>query len=395
MKMVELGSICKISSGGTPNRKNKSFYGGDIYWAKISDITKSNKILKTTEEKITQRGLKDIRNKLFKKGTLFFSMYGSIGKVAFTDNQMSCNQAILGINPINNKVDLQYLYYYFIRFQKKLENSTRGVALKNLSATIVKQIKIPLPPLPVQKRIAAILDQADELRQKDQQLIDHYDQLSQSLFLDMFGDPVTNPKGFEVGTIRDVVTSVKYGTSKKASEEGRFKYLRMNNIDYNGNMNYNSLKYIDLEPKQIEKYNTKKGDILFNRTNSKELVGKTGLIQEEPEMILAGYLIRVRVNSRVNPYFLWKHLNSSWAKQTLNHMCKNIVGMANINAQELQDITTLIPPIALQNEFAERVRAIEHQKQQAEKAARYSEELFQSLLQRAFKGELVQEEQIT
>ena len=150
----------------------------------------------------------------------------------------------------------------------------------------------------------------------------------------MFGDTVTNPKGWEVGTIRDLVSEVKYGTSKPAVDNGKYIYLRMNNITYSGCMDYTDLKYIDVEDKEIEKYVVRKGDVLFNRTNSKELVGKTAVFKEDTPMIIAGYIIRVRPNERSNPEYISGFLNSSYGKRTLLDMCKAIVGQENINAQE-------------------------------------------------------------
>ncbi|MFT4696738.1 MAG: type I restriction enzyme S subunit, partial [Urechidicola sp.] len=270
-----------------------------------------------------------------------------------------------------------------------LENGFKGAGLKHISKGYISDIKIPLPPLDQQKKIAAILDAADAYRQKTKALITKYDALTQSLFLDMFGDPLRNPKGWEIVTIRDIITEAKYGTSSKADENGIYSYLRMNNITYKGHMDYSNLKYINVPDDQIHKYETKKGDILFNRTNSKELVGKTGIIATDDKMILAGYLIRLRMKEAYNPYFLWSHLNSKWAKITLKNMCKSIVGMANINAQELQNIKVVDPPMDLQNQFAERVQAIEAQKAQAQASLAQAEDLFNSLLQRAFKGELV------
>jgi type I restriction enzyme S subunit len=170
---------------------------------------------------------------------------------------------------------------------------------------------------------------------------------------------------------------------------GKYPYLRMGNITYQGYMDFSNLKYIDLSDKDKQKYLVTKGDLLFNRTNSKELVGKTGLYNDDADMAIAGYLIRVRVNKRANPYFIWGYLNSKHGKLILNNMCKNIVGMANINAQELQDIKVLLPPITLQNQFAERIQAIEQQKKQAQAGLQKSADLFNCLLQKAFKGELV------
>jgi len=153
-------------------------------------------------------------------------------------------------------------------------------------------------------------------------------------------------------------------------------------------MDFSSLKHISLSEKDKPKFLAKRGDLLFNRTNSRDLVGKTGLFNEEKEMAIAGYLIRARTNEKANPYFIWGYMNSKHGKQVLKHMCKSIVGMANINAQEFQNIKIVLPSVVLQNQFAERIQAIEAQKQQAQASLKKSNDLFNSLLQKAFKGEL-------
>ncbi|MGB5988320.1 MAG: restriction endonuclease subunit S [Marinifilaceae bacterium] len=286
---------------------------------------------------------------------------------------------------IKTSVDLKYRYLFYYLNSISIPNTGYNRHYKYL-----KEIKIPLPPLEEQKKIAAILDNADKIRQINKDLIKKYDELSQSLFIDMFGDPVNNPMGWDIVTIRDLISEAKYGTSSKAVENGKYTYLRMNNITYNGYMNYSNLKYIDVSDAEKHKYIVKKGDILFNRTNSKELVGKTGIISIDKEMIIAGYLIRVRTNEFANPYYIWAHLNSKWGKLILNNMCKSIVGMANINAQELQNIKILKAPIELQEEFAKRIKEIEKQKAIAEESLSKSEDLFNALMQKAFKGKLTQ-----
>lgn len=293
----------------------------------------------------------------------------------------------------NNLIFSQYFAHYLNHLTelKYFDKFLTGGTIKFINKKSMQDIPIPLPPLATQQKIAAILDVADAYRQKTKTLIEKYDQLAQSLFVDMFGDPVRNSKGFDLCTIRDLIIDAKYGTSSASEEKGVYPYLRMNNITFKGYMDYTNLKYIDISEKDKSKYLVKKGDVLFNRTNSKELVGKTGIIEAEAEMIIAGYLIRVRVNELANPYYLWAHLNSNWAKLTLLNMCKSIVGMANINAQEMQEIKILKAPIALQNQFAERIQAIGKQKQQAQASLQKAEDLFNSLLQRAFKGELTAE----
>ncbi|WP_201765744.1 restriction endonuclease subunit S [Treponema primitia] len=173
---------------------------------------------------------------------------------------------------------------------------------------------------------------------------------------------MTNPMGWEHGTIRDIVTEVKYGTSKPSVDGGSYPYLRMNNITFGGQLDITDMKYIDLPNNEIEKYIVRKGDVLFNRTNSKELVGKTCVFNLDEPMVIAGYIIRIRLNDKAIPIYLSTVLNSDYGKLTLNLMCKKIIGMANINAQELQDIAILIPPKDLQNAFAAFVHQVDKSK---------------------------------
>jgi len=268
-----------------------------------------------------------------------------------------------------------------------MNNTTSG--LRNLNRNIYLEQKIPLPPVEEQKRIAAILDKADAIRKKRQAAINLADEFLRATFLDMFGDPVTNPTRWPLGTIRELISEAKYGTAQKASVGiGKYPILRMNNITYSGEMDFTELKYIDLEEKEETKYLTKKGDILFNRTNSKELVGKTAVVESDTPMAIAGYLIRVRTNERSTPHYISGYLNSRHGKATLMGMCKNIIGMANINAQELQDIKILIPPVEIQKRYSELVWQVRERKIRQLEAANIGDTLFNSLIQSAFQGEL-------
>ena len=385
---VSLRSISEfIRTGKTPPSQQKEYFDGRIFWYTPGDLD-NGKQLGSSQRTLTIKAIEDKKTVFFPSGTLLVACIGDIGKLGITTAKYSSsNQQITGIKP-RPSVDVNYLFYWFKKNKKLLQHHSNSAVVPIINNKSIEKIKIPLPPLEDQKKIAAILDTADALRQKDKALIAKYEELTQSLFLDMFGDPVTNPKGWEFCTIRDLVKEAKYGTSAKAEEEGDFPYLRMNNITYSGYMDYTNLKYINVSEKDKSKYLVRRGDVLFNRTNSKELVGKTGIVETTEPFVIAGYLIRVRTNELANPYYVWAHLNSKWAKTTLSNMCKSIVGMANINAQELQDIKILKVPIDLQNQFAEHVQQFEKQKQLAQQSLQKSEELFNSLLQRAFKGEL-------
>jgi type I restriction enzyme, S subunit len=283
----------------------------------------------------------------------------------------------------NNKFNALF-YYYFL---KSLKIVDKGYSRH---FKYLKEKKLPIPDkISDQFHIATLLSKAENLISQRKESIRLLDEFLKSTFLEMFGDPSTNRKNFPKGTLRDVVTEVKYGTSSPAEDEGLFPYLRMNNITTDGYMDYSKLKFINIiDEREKEKYVVRKGDLLFNRTNSKELVGKTGVFNEDSEMIIAGYLIRIRTNDKINPWFLWGYLNSIHGKQKLFGMCKSIVGMANINAQELQGIRILIPPIDLQTKFAQIVEKTEALKTQYRQSLMELENLYGSLSQKAFKGEL-------
>jgi type I restriction enzyme S subunit len=263
-----------------------------------------------------------------------------------------------------------------------------GSLLRARPAEVFK-IQVPLPPLSEQKRIAAILDAADALRAKRRESIAQLDALVQSTFLEMFGDPVVNPMGWEMGVIGDLLVSANYGTSKKADpERGSYPVLRMNNITYGGGWDLSNLKFMDLDEKDLSKYLVREGQILFNRTNSKELVGKTAVFREKEPMAFAGYLVRGVVNGCADPEYIAAFMNTPQMKQYLQAKCKSIVGMANINAKEFQAIPIPKPPVKLQRRFATIVQTIESQKSRLRAHLAELDTLFASLQSRAFNGEL-------
>ena len=387
MKYEKLGSIFTITSGGTPLTSNRKYYeNGNIPWVKTGDL--KLKYLKEVPDSITKTGLENSSAKIFPPKTVLIAMYGAtIGACSILKIAASTNQACGAILP-NEKVNEEYLYYYLSSIKQSFINKGVGGGQPNISATILKETKFPLIPISDQLHIANSLSQAENLIAQRKESIRLLDEFLKSSFLEMFGTPSVNKKRFQKGTIRDVAKEVKYGTSSPAEDDGQYPYLRMNNITTEGYWDFSKMKYININEKDKEKYVVRRGDLLFNRTNSKELVGKTGVFNEEAEMIIAGYLIRVRTNEKANPWYLWGYLNSVHGKQTLFGMCKSIVGMANINAQELQSIKVLIPPIELQNQFAQIVESTEVIKAQYQSSLQELERLYGSLSQRAFKGEL-------
>ena len=206
--------------------------------------------------------------------------------------------------------------------------------------------------------IERLRDHCEEIR--DLAIIDllystgiRVDELVTARFIELFGTYPANEKRWTAGTIRDLVTEVRYGSSRKAADgdSGKYPYLRMNNITYNGELDLTDTKTIDIPDEELEKCTVRRGDLLFNRTNSKELVGKTCVYNRDEMMVLAGFVVRVRLNDRALPEFVSAFMNTDFSKQMLLGMCKAAIGQANINAQELQNIGIYIPPLQVQKDF--------------------------------------------
>jgi type I restriction enzyme, S subunit len=258
----------------------------------------------------------------------------------------------------------------------------------NIKWDLYSNHPVPLPSFDEQQKIVAILDRAEALRAKRRTTIEKLNMLAQSMFLETFGDPATNPKQWPIRPVKDLLESASYGTSEKSVDFGKFPVLRMNNLTRTGEMDLTDLKYMDLDPNQRERYLVRTGDILFNRTNSAELVGKTAVFRHKKQMAYAGYLIRLRVNNENDPEYLSAFLNTAYSKRVLRGMCKSIIGMANINATEIQSVRIPQPPSSLQYEFAHRIADLEKLKAIQRESLSIMDELFASLQYRAFRGEL-------
>ena len=200
----------------------------------------------------------------------------------------------------------------------------------------------------------------------------------------MFGLPSENRHGYEVGLVGDVVCDVHYGTSKKASDDGKYTYLRMNNITFSGELDLTDTKRINVSDKDLAGCAVKRGDVLFNRTNSRDLVGKTCVFNLDEPMVIAGYIIRLRMNGCVIPEYLSTFLNLDSSKKMLYSMAKGAVGQANINAQEVQAIELVIPPREAQLPFKSIVEQSDKSKFAAQQALKEVTDAQKALMKKIF-----------
>ena len=350
---VQLKDIATIAAGQGAPQGAHNYSSQGIPFIKAGDL--GDLIAGKNEcdvQKVTKEVAQKHRLKLFPKGTILFAKSGmSCMKGYVYTLQSNCYVVshLACITP--HTVSSDYLRYYF---EYHRPNSlVKDSAYPSISLADISNLSITVPDENTCLSVVQILNSVNGIIAKKRKILELLDQVVKSRFIELFGTYPDNPMGWETGTIRDVVADVRYGSSRPAVDGGKYPYLRMNNITYGGELDLSDTKRIDVPESELAKCTVRRGDVLFNRTNSKELVGKTCVYNRDEMMVLAGFVIRVRVTDRVLPEFLSAFLNTDFSKQMLLGMCKAAIGQANINAQEMQNIGLYLPPIELQQRFVQ------------------------------------------
>jgi type I restriction enzyme S subunit len=380
-----LEELFDLQMGKTPSRNNAEYWDSkDNKWISIADLSKCGKYICETKEYISNKAVEESGISKILANTVVMSFKLSIGKAAITSEEMYSNEAIMAFRD-KHTIDLvpEYIYYLLLAHDWN-EGTNKAVMGKTLNKATLSKTKVSIHSHKEQIAIVDCLNAVTHVITSRQQQLQKLDELVKARFVEMFGAYPLNPMGWKKGTIRDVVADVRYGSSRPAVDGGKYPYLRMNNITYGGELDLSDVKRIDVPENELEKCTVRRGDVLFNRTNSKELVGKTCVYDRDEMMVLAGFVIRVRVNDLVLPEFLSAFLNTDFSKRTLLGMCKAAIGQANINAQEMQSIGIYIPPIERQQEFVQFKNQTDKSKAAVQKALDETQMLFDRLMQDYF-----------
>ena len=354
MKKIKLGDACEILNGFA--FKSENYVGSGIRVIRISNVQKG--YIEDNTPAFYPLETKGLEKYMLEEGDLLISLTGNVGRVAILEKEFmpaALNQRVACLRLKTDKLSKRYLFHILNSdfFEKQCIQYSKGVAQKNMSTAWLKDYEILLYSKEQQELIADILDKMHLIKKLRYYELQKLDELVKARFVEMFGDPIENQKDWEVVKIRDVVTDVRYGTSKPAVEGGRYPYLRMNNLTVDGGLDLSDLKYIDIPDNEKEKCVVRKGDILFNRTNSIDLIGKTAVFNLLDDMVIAGYIIRIRLNDQILPDVFSQYMNLETMKKILRGMAKGAVNQANINAQELQSIKVYIPNMELQKQYVE------------------------------------------
>ena len=316
------------------------------------------------------------------ENTTIIGRKGSINRPIYIEEKFWNVDTAFGLCAGPN-LDPKFLYY-FCRTYNFLKHN-KATTLPSLTKTDLLQIKIPLPPLAEQKQIAAILDAADSLRQKDQQLVEHYTALSQSLFLEMFGEPVSNPKGWakiELGSLAKISTGSTPSRSDASYYQGSIPWVKTTEV--NGTDIFQTSEFINeqaLKDSSCKLYPA--GSLIIAMYGQGKTRGKVGRLMVQASTNQACAVIPP--SEKMNYHFLYALLKISYEDLRRQGRGGN---QPNLNSGLIKNYNVIEPPIELQNQFAEHITIIEQQKQQAQDNLEKSKALFNSLLQRAFTGEL-------
>ncbi len=395
----KLNEVCEISNGYA--FKSEDFSDSGVPLLRISNIKNEKVIFDDSTAYLSEGFLEKFKNFIVRKGDVVIALSGATtGKYGIYQYHKPCllNQRI-GIirNESSTVLESKYLYYYLSTLKSEILRKAQGVAQPNISTKDLGKMCIPLPKLAEQKQIAAILDAADSLRQKDQQLVEHYTALSQSLFLEMFGDPITNPMEWSIKPLKDLSKRISSGSTPKGGSnvyvEKGVLFLRSQNV-WNNKLELNDIAYIDEQTHQnMKKTSLKNKDILitktgrFNTENSS--LGRAAMFcGDDGTANINGHVYLVRLEEKINNKFVLFLLTTKQYRGYIRRVCVGGIDKRQINKEHLECFPIIEPPLELQNQFAERVAIIEQQKQQAQTNLKKSEALFNSLLQRAFTGEL-------
>jgi len=299
------------------------------------------------------------------------------------------NQHIFKVKPKGEILSDDYFLYYVKTILQKLKDKTHGSGMKHITKPELLKQEFILPPLPTQKKIVAVLEKVENLRVWRREADTLIDEFLKSTFLEMFGDPKKNEKMWPIVKIDDVVEVSQYGTSIKSNtKRNGFPLIGMANITYDGGLDLSQYSYVDLSKNEFEKLKLNEGDIIFNRTNSTELVGKTTYWNRHMDAVLASYLVKLKLKKTMHPIFFSFLMNSSPFKKLFMLRCKKAVNQANISPTLLKQFNMFLPTIELQTRFAEIVEQVEQLRESQKQSRQHIDNLFNALMQKAFGGEL-------
>ncbi len=387
---TNLGDCCEIVSGSTPSTNVESFWNGNICWVTPKDLSHLNgAYISNTPRKLTQSGLDSCGAAILPSNSVLFSSRAPIGHVAINSVPMATNQGFKSFIPKDNRVYSKFLYHWLRKNRAYLEGLGNGATFKEVSKSIVSRVEILLPPIAEQKRIAEILDRTQSLISKRKEAIALLDILTQSIFIEMFGDNSPLESKWNTVSFGDLLEVLTDYHANGSYEILRDNVVLKKQVDYalmvrttdleNNNFDDECI-YIDKKAYDfLSKSKVYGGEIIINKIGSAGKVYLMPYLDRPVSLGMNAFLIRL--NNKVNTSFIYYFLTSSYGKEAID---KNVKGAVTktITKEAIRGIKTPVPPLPLQKEFAQRVEAVEKLKATHHASLSELQALFASLQHR-------------
>lgn len=393
--LVALGELFEIARGGSPRPIDAFLTDAEdgVNWVSISDATESDKYIKSTKRKIKPSGIS--RSRVVEPGDFLLTNSMSFGRPYIMATSGCIHDGWLSLHPKTDHTDPDYLFRVLGApdTYRKFERLASGATVKNLNIDLVRGVQIPLPSLNEQRRIATILDQAEAIRRTRKHALSRFDDLAQSAFRQIVGDPLTNSLGWRddlrLGEVSDIVSGVTKGRKLNGAATRMVPYLAVANVQ-DRFLKLDSVKEIEATDSEIARYRLRRDDLLLTEGGDPDKLGRGALWKEElAEAIHQNHVFRVRLSSPdLDPTFLNWLVGSSRGKRYFLRSAKQTTGIASINMGQLKQFPLLIPPLDVQERFAAAIAGIETQTALARRSLEKLDALFASLQHRAFRGEL-------
>lgn len=383
---VRLKEVCDITMGQAPS--------GDAYnneghgWPLIAGAGDFSGTRPAPKKWTAQA------SKICRAGDIVLGIRASIGEKVLADKEYCLGRGVAGLRA-RPQLDSRYLWHWLTHTKDTLAAKGRGATFLQVNRSDIGELTVNLPNLSEQKRIAAVLDQVDALRSKRRQSIALLGDLAQSIFLDMFGDPLSNPHGLPIDPLGQHVEEFRYGTSEKSTTEG-YPTLRIPNV-VGGTLDISEIKTVPVSSDDFNRLRLRDGDLLFVRSNGNpDYVGRCAIYSNElfPEsmrgnVIYASYLIRARLSAHtLHPGYISAYLQSPAGRAELRERCKTSAGQYNINTKGISSLKVPVPPFEMQQEFDRRVQKVRSEQSAHQRHLTVLDDLFASLQHRAFSGTL-------
>ena len=381
--------VKQIKTGSTPPTSNPEFFDGVIPWFTPSDIGTKRNLVKSSRY-ISSKGITEGKAKILEEGAILITCIGDIGRVGILAQNASFNQQITGLT-FCDEVDVIYAYYWFVHNPKKLEQETNKAIVPILNNERLKEVELSYPPIAEQKRIAAICAKADRLRRTRRYVLELSDTYLRSVFLEMFGDPLTNPKGWKIRKLEELLTIKPHiGTTQPAQDNGLQLCVRVGELG-NWYVNLEPCQYVSLEAQELKRFSLIAGDIVLARAiGSESHLGKMSIVPKSCQpIVFDSHVMRLRLNnSQILAQFFVCMIRTEGGRARFMQQARQTAVQFNINSEQMAAIEVPLPPVSLQEKFAQIVQKHERIRAQQREALRQAEHLFQTILHRAFRGEL-------